>query len=210
MYVQSSVTYFYCHGLLRAEFVIQEDFFERAVREREEEVKKISQKMQKVNDIYQELAALVEGQQENIDAVEDNVQDAKDKVEGGLRHIEYARDRLCAMGDESYSTPQCGGGMGDVDDGETSTRKEKGKKKDDSFERMYPSSVGETEIFHWSMPFQTFHKDIKSVQKDIFGMGNGLASFRCGDMQCGSLANVSQCGGGQQDHASIIDDADSF
>ena len=32
---------------------LKEDFFERAMREREEEVRNISHKMEKVNDIYQ-------------------------------------------------------------------------------------------------------------------------------------------------------------
>ena len=171
-------------------------------------MQKINQKMHTVNEIYQELAALVEGQQENIDAVEENVQDAKAGVEGGLRHIEYARDRLCAMGDEGYETPQCGGGMGDVAEEEISTPRKGngcGKTNDANFDRLYPSSVGETEVFHWSMPFQTFHKDIKSVQKDIFGIGNDFASFRCGDgMRCGSLADINQCGG-KNDHSSIAD-----
>lgn len=178
----------------------QEDFFERAVREREEEMQKINSKMHKVNEIYQELAALVEGQQDNIDAVEENVQDAKEGVEGGLRHIEYARDRLCAVGDESYNTPQCGGGMGDVAEEDISSRR-KGKRS---------GKIHDAEIFHWSMPFQTFHKDIKSVQKDIFGMGNDLASFRCGDgMRCGSLADINQCGS-KNDHSSMFADTDSL
>lgn len=150
--------------------------------------------MHKVNSIYQELAALVESQQDNIDAVEENVQDAKGRVDGGLRHIEYARDRLCSMGDESYGAPQCGG-FGDVAEEEISTRREgkggTGKTSEASFERLYPSSVAETEIFHWSMPFQTFHKDIKSVKKDIVGMGDRMGSFQCGNgIQCGSLADI--------------------
>ena len=174
---------------------LQEDFFERAMRERDEEVQKINQKMHKVNSIYQELAALVESQQDNIDTVEETVQDAKDRVDGGLRHIEYARDRLCAMGDDSYDTPQCGN-VNDVAEEDVSTsRKGNGGTKatsEASFDRLRPSSVGETEIFHWSMPFQTFHKDIKSVKNDIFGMGDDMGSFQCGNgIRCGSLADVA-------------------
>lgn len=92
----------------------QEDFFERATRERNEEIKRISRQMQQVNDIYQELANLVDGQQEHIDVVEENMQAAKSSVDKGLKHIEYARDKLCVMGDEGYEAPQCGG-MDDIE-----------------------------------------------------------------------------------------------
>lgn len=179
----------------------QEDFFVRAMREREEEIQKVSQKMNKVNEIYQELAALVEGQQDQFDAVEDTVHNVKDNVEGGLRHIEGARDRLCAN-DYTRSSPRCGGGLGEVlDYSETppSTQRAKGKKKKSTFEQ-------------WSMPFQTFHKDIKSAKKDFFGMVGTDISSRCGEIQCGSLTDVGQCGrnDGEPDNSSIYGDSDSF
>jgi hypothetical protein len=137
-----------------------------------------------------------------INAVEENCSDARGKVEGGLRHIEYARDRLCAKGGEGnyYETHACGGGTRDVA-GQSLGQEKTGN----NYDRLYPSSLGGEEIFHWSMPFQTFHKDMKSVKKDILGLGNDLASFRCTfpqNMECGSLADI-QCGGRRKDAASI-------
>jgi len=170
----------------------QEDFFERAMREREEEINQVNQKMHKVNEIYRDLALLVEGQQEQFDALGNRVQDAKDNVEGGLRHIEYARDRLCAMGDVTFDhgSNQCGG-MNDVKESEVSVREPKGTKNTSSYERLSSSSsVKESEVFHWTMPFQTYQKDMKSAKIDFLGLGGDLSSFRCGEMQCGSLRDV--------------------
>ena len=42
----------------------EEDFFERAMRERQAEVQKISDGMKKVQDIYADLAGMVDGQQQ--------------------------------------------------------------------------------------------------------------------------------------------------
>ena len=124
----------------------------------------------------------MDGQQEHIDTVEDNIQGARDKVEGGLRHIEHARDALCSMGNDwggSSSPPPPAAAGEDVGNNLN------------SYERLYPSSLEQEEIFHWSMPFQTFHKDIKAVREDIFGLGSELAA----NMQCVSLADIQNCGG---------------
>ena len=178
--------------------------------------------MHKVNLIYNELAQLVDSQQEQIDVVQENVTNAKDTVEGGLRHIEYARDRLCAMGGDGdgFEPPTCGGGDEVADDDyngtSSSTRRSNGgtnNREQTDYYRLYPSSVGESEIFHWSMPFQTFHKDIKAVQKDILGLGSDIASFRLPEkmVECGSLADI-HCGK-TKDSSSVVgsnifDDAD--
>lgn len=182
----------------------KEDFFERATREREEEIKNINRNMHKVNEIYKELAVLVESQQEQIGAVQENIHGAKDTVEGGLRHIEYARDRLCAMGDDAHGSPACGG-VGDVNvENESYSNRGCTEVQKSDYTRLYPSSVGESEIFHWSMPFQTFHEDIKAVQDDIIGLGKDISSLRLPEkLECGSLSDI-QCGG-KSDSASVVD-----
>jgi len=157
----------------------QEGFFERATREREDEIKKISHKMQQVNDIYQDLAELVDGQQEQIDAVEENIHTSKHSVDEGLKHIEYARDRLCVMGDDGFEAPQCGG-MEDIEG------RPRGKHSNG---RSHPSYHGEGgEGCNWSF---------RSLQKDILGLGNDLASLGCTfteNIECGRGGSVFEEG----------------
>ena len=55
-----------------------EDFFDRALRQAE--LEKMNQSMHQVNDIYQDLAALVDVQQADIDRLEENIAEAKEHV----------------------------------------------------------------------------------------------------------------------------------
>ncbi|KAL7558924.1 hypothetical protein ACA910_015501 [Epithemia clementina (nom. ined.)] len=65
-----------------------EDFFDRAIREREafdramrhKEITEINKKMHKVNEIYQDLAQVVDDQQEQIDQLEDDAESANFNV----------------------------------------------------------------------------------------------------------------------------------
>lgn len=138
------------------------------------------------------MAALVDGQQEQIDAVEENVHAAKSSVDKGLRHIEYARDRLCVMGDEGFEVPQCGG-MEDFEEKAPGSK----PKGNESHEPSTSSSPGkESEKFSWSKPFQT-------LQRDILGLGNDLASLGC------SISENIECGLGASpvynDAGSLVD-----
>jgi len=74
---------------------LEEDFFERAMRERNQEVQKISDGMKKVHEIYQDLAGLVDGQQEQIDQIEDANEDAKVNTRAGLEEIQHGMWKLC-------------------------------------------------------------------------------------------------------------------
>ncbi|VEU40488.1 unnamed protein product [Pseudo-nitzschia multistriata] len=75
---------------------LEEDFFDRAMRERNEEVQKISTSMRKVNEIYQDLAGLVDGQQEQIDKLEDLNEEVKADTRAGLEEIQHGMWKLCA------------------------------------------------------------------------------------------------------------------
>jgi cob(I)alamin adenosyltransferase len=41
-------------------------------------------------------------------------------------------------------------------------------------EEPVTKSVERQPTFHWTMPLETFHDDMKSVQNDIFSLGNDL------------------------------------
>eukprot|EP00956_Cyclotella_meneghiniana_P006272 scaffold8222_cov21-Cyclotella_meneghiniana.AAC.1 len=62
------------------------------MREREEEIRNIHKGMQTVNEIYKDLATLVDNQQENIDTIENQMEGAKENTSTGLRHIEKANE----------------------------------------------------------------------------------------------------------------------
>ncbi|KAG7340383.1 hypothetical protein IV203_023926 [Nitzschia inconspicua] len=74
----------------------KEDFFDRAMRERQEEIERISKSMNHINDIYSDLAGLVDAQQEQIDKLEDINDDTKARTKAGLEHIQYTMWKMCA------------------------------------------------------------------------------------------------------------------
>ncbi|KAL7434365.1 hypothetical protein ACHAXH_003883 [Discostella pseudostelligera] len=85
---------------MRWQMQIQEDKInEEIMREREEEIKNIHRGMHQVNEIYKDLAHLVDGQQEGIDQIETQMENSKENTATGLRHIEKAN--------ESASQTQC-------------------------------------------------------------------------------------------------------
>eukprot|EP00536_Pseudo-nitzschia_multiseries_P011912 jgi/Psemu1/30474/gm1.30474_g len=74
----------------------EEGFFDRAMRERNHEVKRISNSMKMVHEIYQDLAGLVNGQEEQIDQLEDLNNNTKAKTRAGLEEIQHGMWKLCA------------------------------------------------------------------------------------------------------------------
>ena len=74
---------------------MEEDFFERAMRERQAEVEKISDGMKKVQEIYTDLAGLVDDQQDQIDQLEDINEEVKAHTRAGLEEIQHGMWKLC-------------------------------------------------------------------------------------------------------------------
>eukprot|EP00591_Stephanopyxis_turris_P005283 CAMPEP_0195521790 /NCGR_PEP_ID=MMETSP0794_2-20130614/19352_1 /TAXON_ID=515487 /ORGANISM="Stephanopyxis turris, Strain CCMP 815" /LENGTH=260 /DNA_ID=CAMNT_0040651411 /DNA_START=65 /DNA_END=847 /DNA_ORIENTATION=+ len=62
------------------------------MREREEEIRNINQGMHTVNEIYKDLAYLVEQQQEDVDKVEVHMENANASAQAGLTHVEKANE----------------------------------------------------------------------------------------------------------------------
>jgi len=73
----------------------EEDFFDRAMRERQVEVQKISDGMKKVQEIYTDLAGLVDGQQDQFDQLEDINDEIKADTRAGLEEIQHGMWKLC-------------------------------------------------------------------------------------------------------------------
>lgn len=70
----------------------QEDYFDRAMRQAE--LEKMNQSMHKVNDIYNELATLVDLQQPQIDRVQANAEESQSNVQKAL-HGCMEHESLC-------------------------------------------------------------------------------------------------------------------
>lgn len=78
---------------MRWQMQIQEDKInEEIMREREEEIKNIHKGMHQVNEIYKDLAHLVDNQQEDIDQIETQMENTKENTATGLKHIEKANE----------------------------------------------------------------------------------------------------------------------
>ena len=77
----------------------EEDFYDRAMREREEELTRRNESIHQVNDVYKNLAALVEEQQPQIDRISNDVEYSKENVEAAVN--DYGcdfgfSDQLCS------------------------------------------------------------------------------------------------------------------
>ena len=68
----------------------EEDYAVQTMREREGEIKDISEKMHQVNEIYRDLGEIVGQQQDQIDQLEGQFGDAADTTRRGLERIERA------------------------------------------------------------------------------------------------------------------------
>jgi predicted nucleic acid-binding Zn-ribbon protein len=82
-------------SLLNADDEKTEEFFDRAMREREEEINDIHHSMKKVNAIYEDLAGIVDGQQEQIDQFVDKIEESKATTRQGMEHFHEAVMGMC-------------------------------------------------------------------------------------------------------------------
>ena len=139
-----------------------EDFFDRAMREREKETEDINKSLHVVQNIYRELDRLVSNQQENIDLVSDQVRYARANVEVALEHLEDANDGHYGFAKYIGAEPR----------------------------RQNATEFISMEDLNWKLPFKTFQQDIFEVRKDLMDLFNVSATkiknidssnlFRCG------------------------------
>jgi hypothetical protein len=151
-----------------------EDFFDRAMREREADMNRMNKSMHKVNEIYQEIAALVDVQQDDIDILDDNVRDSKARVQSSADEVNclFERDRFCGAMD-----------FGDMVDDDTGYE---GEEKSES--SLLPPEVREGEVFAWYMPFENIGEDMGSVHRDIVRMGKDILQ-KGGEYTCESKSS---------------------
>ena len=79
----------------RVELIVEwkeDKISEEIMREREEEIRNIHKGMHTVNEIYKDLAHLVDNQQAGVDQIETQMENTKDNTATGLKHIEKANE----------------------------------------------------------------------------------------------------------------------
>ena len=91
----------------------EEDFFDRKMREREQEINQINQKMHRVNQIYSELGKLVNDQQEKIDVVSDHIGYSRAGAQCGLERLQNNRKPMFGLGKAEPLPPPPRNDLGD-------------------------------------------------------------------------------------------------
>jgi len=78
---------------MKMEMMLEEDQLnEQLMREREAEIREINKGMHTVNEIYKDLAHIVQAQQEDVDKIENMMEESNANAKSGLNHIEKAAE----------------------------------------------------------------------------------------------------------------------
>lgn len=140
------------------------------MQEREEEIQDINKKVNQVNDIYSELAGLIDGQQDLIDKVDMNIEESHANAKAGIANYEEARLRL----ENPIKEDLFGDKLGTKTDHRPTTPREAGRRRVKNAKKKKRKSAaydsGEDAI-DCKTPFETISDDLKEVVNDmkIFG-----------------------------------------
>ena len=130
--------------------------------------------MHQVNEIYQELAGMVDGQQDQIDKLEDDIRYSRGNVEAAKSEVECMsyKDSFCGAL-ESFDF-----GRGDCEpfpEFDKSVALDESKTMDSSsWSKNSPTSVLPEATITWLKPFQTFGEDLHAVTEDIIDLGKDV------------------------------------
>lgn len=145
----------------------EEEYNMQFMQEREEEIRDINKKVNQVNEIYSELAGLIDGQQDLIDKIDLNLEESHANAKYGLENYEEARLRLQnpimedifgdKLGTKSNQRPSS-------KESEMMRRVKNAKKKRKSASYDSP----EEDVFDCSnTPFEAIQEDLKDVVDDM-------------------------------------------
>ena len=142
------------------------------LREREAEVAAINEKMNKVNEIYKDLAGLIEGQQDLIEKVDMNIEESHAHTKSGITNYEEARLRMenpmmeDPFGDKLGRRPASARPNTPRDAGKRRVRnardRNKGKKS---------SKYEDDDDIECKDPFETIQEDLQDVINDVKSFG---------------------------------------
>jgi hypothetical protein len=145
------------------------------IRERESEIADINQKVNKVNEIYKDLAELINGQQDLIDQIDVSLEESNVYTQSGINNYEEARLRFenpileDPFGDKlgSHSKYAQAGSLGDQ---EGRRRRIRGAPRNAV---KVPRNDDEQQ-FDCTVPFETIQDDLKEVLRDVKSLGSKI------------------------------------
>mmetsp|Transcript_13661 Transcript_13661/g.25703 ORF Transcript_13661/g.25703 Transcript_13661/m.25703 type:complete len:362 (+) Transcript_13661:150-1235(+) len=146
------------------------------MRERESEIADINQKVYKVNEIYKDLAELINGQQDLIDKIDISLEESNGYTQAGINNYEEARLRFenpimeDPFGDKLGNSSKDGrrGSLGVEYDGRKKSRGARNAVK------IPRTRNGDQEQFDCSVPFETIQDDLKEVLRDVKSIGSKI------------------------------------
>ena len=146
----------------------EESYNIRFMKEREAEIQDINSKVKKVNEIYADLAGLIDGQQDLIDQVDMAIEEANTHTKEGVTNYEQAR----LVFENPISEDLFGDKIG-RDRPKTPREEDRRRLRNarDRNRRSREASYQSSE-FDCKTPFETIHDDLKEVLKDVKTFGN--------------------------------------
>jgi hypothetical protein len=168
----------------------KEDYFDRFMRQKE--LEKMNQSVHQVNEIYRELAQMIDQQQDDIDILERDIGTAAMNVESAAQHIHCFttyRPFLCGGGGGGGGVEACGssgGILGEFSPGggvrgfdatvsfsdEQFQSPRRINHHNYHHQQQQVHRVGED--FHCMMPLETFQEDLGMVRQDIAQVGKNI------------------------------------
>ena len=154
----------------RQQAEIREDHYARKVaQERESEINKINHKVHQVNDIYRDLAGLIDGQQDLIEKVDINIEDANAHTRAGIDNYDEARLRL----ENPIMEDLYGDKLGKKKTKRsTNPGKNKGKNASKNKRKSADYDLDEDFDCKTAFDFETISEDLKEVVKDMKMFGS--------------------------------------
>ena len=152
--------------------VREEDYNVRVMQEREEEILEINKKMHTVNEIYKDLAEIIDEQQDLIDNIDNSIELANADVIEGTQNVKEARQY--SQQPSVFEDPFGNKIKGKRESGKhRKSRRKSGKHRSKQHTSSTSKKTSEDEL-NWKSPFDTLQEDMKEVVNDIKDFGTKM------------------------------------
>jgi len=141
------------------------------MREREAEIMDINKKMTKVNEIYKDLAGMIDGQQDLIDNLDINIEEANAHTQMGAQNYDEARLRF----ENPIMADPFGEKLGKKSRNRPEDPRAAGKSRvRNAKSRSRKSSSYDEDDFDCKTPFESIQDDLKDVVNDVKIFGSKM------------------------------------
>lgn len=143
----------------------EEEYNVQFIQEREEDIKDINKKVNQVNEIYSDLAGLIDGQQDLIEKIDVNIEDSHAHTKAGFDNYEEARLRL--------ENPIMDDMFGDKLNADTKRRPKPRSRNAKNYGRK-SASYDFDDGFDCVTPFESISEDFIDVVNDVKTFGSKM------------------------------------